>query len=179
MEDDQSVYRLEGSNDNEVGGLIITKKPSDHEFKKPQTSIFGLDKLAEQKRRENSLEPNRSNSSPAEYHNDKKRRYRNYSEETPTHTGGVNKSAKEKLAARLERQKLDAKRDKRNRDRDRDEYRDRDRNRDRDRDRDRARSRSKDWSRHGDQSSRRDTTPRFRDEPLTPKYRVKVTHFCC
>lgn len=45
-ENDENVYRLDGSKE-EAGGLIIKKKPApieSFEFKKP--SLFGLDKLA-------------------------------------------------------------------------------------------------------------------------------------
>lgn len=168
MEESNDLYRLEGTNNSEVGGLISgKKKPSDHMFKKPQTSIFGLDKLAEQKRRENSQEPGKSKNS-LDSHN--ARRYRTYAEETPTYTGGVDRTAKEKLEARLKRQRLDKN----------SKYRDRERRNDRDGDRDRDRYRDRDRNRHGDsaredRSSRRDWTPRFRDEPQTPKYRIKVS----
>jgi hypothetical protein len=46
--DDEGVYRLAGTQ-NEVGGLIIKKKPAPKDsfvFKVPQTSLLGLDKLA-------------------------------------------------------------------------------------------------------------------------------------
>lgn len=50
MSDDESVYKLEGYQE-ETGGLIIKKKPNpieSFEFKVPQarTSLLGLDKLA-------------------------------------------------------------------------------------------------------------------------------------
>ncbi|KAJ8681587.1 hypothetical protein QAD02_017379 [Eretmocerus hayati] len=125
MEENPGLYRLEGSMGNEVGGLVITKKnTSEHEFKKPMASIFGLDKLALQKRREKSQEPSSSKDSP-EIHRRKDKKYRSYAEETPTYTGGVDKNAKERLESRLKRQ------------------------------------------------SRRDWTPRFKDEPHTPKYRPR------
>lgn len=47
-DDDDGIHRLEGSK-NEVGGLIIKKKPvagANFEFKLPTTSLLGLDKLA-------------------------------------------------------------------------------------------------------------------------------------
>jgi len=52
--DDESVYRLEGSNSEQKGGLIIKKKVKkeleDDDFKVPQLpaggSLLGLDKLA-------------------------------------------------------------------------------------------------------------------------------------
>lgn len=46
--DDDGVYRLEGSQ-QEKGGLVIKKKPvagANFQFKVPQTSLLGLDKLA-------------------------------------------------------------------------------------------------------------------------------------
>ena len=52
---DPSLHRLEGSSEGEVGGLVIMKKgPSGddkHVFKRPMTSLLGLDKLAEAKRK--------------------------------------------------------------------------------------------------------------------------------
>ena len=48
-------HHLEGSNQEETGGLIIKKKPADAvEFKKPvaRASRLGLDALAREKRRE-------------------------------------------------------------------------------------------------------------------------------
>ncbi|XP_043462305.1 pre-mRNA-splicing factor ATP-dependent RNA helicase PRP16 [Leptopilina heterotoma] len=152
MEDSsEDVYRLEGSQ-NETGGLIIRKKASDHTFKKPQTSALGLDKLAEKIRSE------------------KEKKYRAPQEETPTYTAGVNREARERLESRLKRQRLHAHDD--------DRYKDRDRNRDRKRsdDRDYHHRRHRDYSSRS--SSSRDSsrqTPRFRDEPQTPKYRAKDT----
>lgn len=159
MAEDQDLYRLEGET-NQTGGLILRKKASDHTFKKPQPSILGLDKLAERKRRENSQEPGSPSSSPStsrtpdhdEVH--KERKYRLHKEETPTHTGGVNTEARQRLEDRLCRQRIDAQ--------DR-LYRER-RRKDRERDRDRSRSRD----------SVRQTPLRFKDEPQTPKFRTKV-----
>lgn len=157
MSEDSNLYRLEGS-DNKPGGLIIRKKASDHTFKKPQSSVLGLDKLAERKRRENSQEPTESRSKL----DTKERKYRSYEEETPTHTGGVNFEAQKRLETRLKHQRLSAK-EKHSRYHDRD----RDRRKDRDRDRDRERSRSRDGIRQ--------TPLRFKDEPQTPKFRTKVS----
>lgn len=177
--EDQNVYRLEGSDGSEIGGLVIVKKPSEHTFKKPQLSLLGLDKLAEKKRRESSLEPNKHSDS-SETQINKDRKYRSYAEETPTHTGGINTPAREKMEARLKRQRLDKIADdkERNRRRDRDRSREKDRYKDRDYDRHRHREkdRNRDRNKHedrGEGSSRRDWTPRFGDEPRTPKYRVK------
>jgi pre-mRNA-splicing factor ATP-dependent RNA helicase DHX38/PRP16 len=59
-QDDDSVYRLEGSSGTQKGGLVIMKKSSatdvaQHEFKKPsiKKSLLGLDRLAAIKRAEN------------------------------------------------------------------------------------------------------------------------------
>ncbi|XP_043272192.1 pre-mRNA-splicing factor ATP-dependent RNA helicase PRP16 [Venturia canescens] len=146
MSETPDLFRLEGSDGTETGGLFIRKQASDHTFKKPSVSQFGLDKLAERKRRENSQEPgsSRSESKKKSKHESKgDRRYRSHEEETPTYTGGVNAEAQRKLESRLKRQRLDAQ----------------DRMR-----RDRERSHSRD---------RRDRTPRFRDEPQTPKIRAR------
>lgn len=157
MSDDSSLYKLDGIDGNEAGGLIIRKKTSDHTFKKP--SLLGLEKLAERKRREQSQEPTKPTSSRSEKSEGKDRRYRSYEEETPTHTGGVNTEAQRRLESRLKRQRLNV--DDRG---SRNSYRSRERDRDRRRDRDRE-SRGRD--------SVRQTPLRFKDEPQTPKFRTK------
>ena len=48
VEDDEGVYRLEPVEEKQ-GGLIIKKKPEPQaafQFKVPQTSLLGLDRLA-------------------------------------------------------------------------------------------------------------------------------------
>lgn len=73
FEDGGDVHRLEGSSEQEQGGLVIMKKKTDgeaHTFKKPdipKVSMFGLDKLAALKREaaesenpEGGLTPKRS-----------------------------------------------------------------------------------------------------------------------
>ncbi|XP_015111383.1 pre-mRNA-splicing factor ATP-dependent RNA helicase PRP16 [Diachasma alloeum] len=148
MSDPPDLYRLEGSDRSQPGGLILSKKPSDHTFKKPLPSVFGLDKLAEKKRRESSQDaPSRAPRGPRPDHKD--RSYRNPTEETPTHTGGVNRDAQRRLEDRLRQQRLDLQ-DRRNRRRE-----------------GRARSRSRERS----ESSR--STPRFKDEPRTPHFRTR------
>lgn len=156
---DSSVYRLEGTDKNQVGGLIIRKKSSDHTFKKPQVSVLGLDKLAKRKRQENLQENNLKSNSNLPKSEVKERKYRSYAEETPTHTGGVNSEAQQRLEVRLKHQRLSAqdKHHKHN-------YRDRDRHRDRER------SRSRDSVR----DSNRQTPLRFKDEPQTPIFKTKV-----
>lgn len=104
VEEDPNIYRLEGSS-NEIGGLITIKKPSEVVFKKPKTSLLGLDKLAEQKQRERDLK--RSSPDRLEHHREKK--YRRPQDETPTYTGGVDKRAQEKLKDRLKNQRCEFK----------------------------------------------------------------------
>lgn len=65
---------LEGSQNDDKGGLIVKPK-SEHVFKVPQKSLLGLDKLAKEKSKE------------------AKRKYRSITEESPSHPGGVSKSA--------------------------------------------------------------------------------------
>nr|XP_003705537.1 PREDICTED: pre-mRNA-splicing factor ATP-dependent RNA helicase PRP16 [Megachile rotundata]XP_012145903.1 PREDICTED: pre-mRNA-splicing factor ATP-dependent RNA helicase PRP16 [Megachile rotundata]XP_012145904.1 PREDICTED: pre-mRNA-splicing factor ATP-dependent RNA helicase PRP16 [Megachile rotundata]XP_012145905.1 PREDICTED: pre-mRNA-splicing factor ATP-dependent RNA helicase PRP16 [Megachile rotundata]XP_012145906.1 PREDICTED: pre-mRNA-splicing factor ATP-dependent RNA helicase PRP16 [Megach len=154
------LYRLEGTDKNQTGGLIIRKKPSDHTFKKPQVSVLGLDKLAKRKRQENSQETKSKSESNSPKSESRERKYRSYAEETPTHTGGVNYEAQKRLESRLKHQRLSAQ-DKQHRH----SYKDRDRDRNRERDRDRERSRSRD--------SIRQTPLRFKDEPQTPLFKTK------
>lgn len=121
------------------------------------------------------------------------RNYRAGKVETPSHTGGVSDKARHRLLelAEKERQRgvYVSSKDERKRDRDRRDDRDRDRDRDwrRDRNRDRGEHRSRggrDEERrsrdkeHGNSSLRRNRdseserslhTPRFRDEPSTPR----------
>ena len=140
---------LEGSQNNDKGGLIVKPK-SDHVFKVPQKSLLGLDKLAKEKLKDNEL----------------KRKYRGVTDESPSHPGGVSKSALERM--------------KRTKDKDRDrgitnstikdgdyhkskkhKHKDRDRNGDKDRDRndgkDRDRNSEKDRS-HRSKSSRSESS---------------------
>lgn len=49
--DVDNVDRLEGSAPS-TGGLVIKKKDADSVFKVPKPSLLGLDRLAEQKRKE-------------------------------------------------------------------------------------------------------------------------------
>ncbi|XP_012275192.1 pre-mRNA-splicing factor ATP-dependent RNA helicase PRP16 [Orussus abietinus] len=159
MSDNADLYRLEGTSDKQEGGLVIRKKTSDHTFKKPQSSLFGLDKLAESKRRKASQEASKGtvpecSSSELDY---KDRKYRAHAEETPTYTGGVNKEAQNRMESRLKRQRLDA-RDKQAKDARSKNDRHREWNSDRDRS----------WRDSGKQ-----TPYRFKDEPQTPKFRMK------
>ncbi|CAF1647858.1 unnamed protein product, partial [Adineta ricciae] len=106
-EDSGSLHRLPGTDDQQVGGLIIKKKTQanssdeQHVFKMPQipptTSVLGLDKLAAEKRRVQSsastTEPKRSKTSSFDdndddhkSHSNKSRHLREKREETPSST---------------------------------------------------------------------------------------------
>lgn len=170
MDDEDGIHRLEGSS-NEPGGLIVKKKSAT--FKVPQTSLLGLDKLAEKKRRED-VERKCSFNMDEETGNggndsvkSKQRKYRTPQEETPTYTGGISQEARKRLIERLEMNrnkekgvyastKGEKKKDKRYYDEYNRQYRDKDK---------RARDKH--------ESSRRDKTPKFRDEPRTPNLGVK------
>lgn len=180
MDEEDGVHRLEGISDQK-GGLIVKKKPPT--FKVPQTSLLGLDKLAEKKRREREdAERKRSFSMEEEDAEGggsgikgKQRKYRTPQEETPTYTGGISQEARERLIQRLAANRnkekgvyASTKGDKRN---DKEYYEDYNRRyRERDR-REREKIRY-----HRNESSRRDKdddTPRFRDEPRTPNITVR------
>ncbi|XP_057291109.1 pre-mRNA-splicing factor ATP-dependent RNA helicase PRP16-like [Hydractinia symbiolongicarpus] len=107
--------RLEGSDGGE-GGLVIKKKKSstdDHVFKKPIGSVLGLQKLAEQKRRQlkavkkrhDSSDSDSSSEDEEQYSERKDKHYRSYRPETPSNPGGVSESAREKIKRRKERDK--------------------------------------------------------------------------
>lgn len=109
--------RLEGSQD-EIGGLIIKKKKDDKDvFKKPMVSVLGLQKLAEQKRKDaektkkvSRHDSSSESSSDGEDHKkykskDSNKHYRSYRPETPSNPGGVSEYAKEKIKRRRERDK--------------------------------------------------------------------------
>ncbi|XP_066259439.1 pre-mRNA-splicing factor ATP-dependent RNA helicase PRP16 [Euwallacea similis] len=175
--DEDGIHRLEGTSTNEKGGLIVKKK-KEPTFKVPKPSLLGLDRLAAQKRREKedaarkmsfsmeeegSIEP-ASERSHLQFEKTKdERKFRSSTEETPTYTGGVTREARERL---LEREKDRYKekgvyattKDRHRHDHHKGESRHR-------RDRDRHHS-----ERH---NSHRRETPRLRDEPRTPDFRVK------
>lgn len=177
MDEEDGLHRLEGTSDQK-GGLIVKKKPPT--FKVPQTSLLGLDKLAEKKRRERedaerkrsfNMEEEDAESGEAGAKN-KQRKYRAPQVETPTYTGGISQEARERLIQRLATNRNKEKgvyaSTKGEKKKDREYYEDYNR---RYRERDR-REREKDRHRHND-SSRRDSTPRFRDEPRTPNISLK------
>ena len=73
------------------GGLVVKKRKTDDGFKKP--SAFGLEKLAEQKRKERERE------------GDSDRNYRQKRIETPSNTGGVSDKYYERRRDRDRREK--------------------------------------------------------------------------
>lgn len=196
METEDGVHRLEGLSDQK-GGLIVKKKVPT--FKVPQPSLLGLDKLAEQKRRDKKdaerkmsfsmdmYDGNEETSTSSQISTVDKRKYRSPHEETPTYTGGISEEARERLLQRLNSNKnkikgvyastKDSKREKyKTQHTDyRDDYNKRQKNYyDRD---NKSRSRNKEKSerdKSDQESSRRDSkTPRFKDEPQTPNIKLK------
>ncbi|XP_034946203.1 pre-mRNA-splicing factor ATP-dependent RNA helicase PRP16 [Chelonus insularis] len=165
-QENSGIYKLEATQDD-VGGLIIRKKTSDHTFKKPLPSALGLDKLAEKRRYENFNKPSSSSKSKSclSRKDGKERSYRAPVEETPTHTGGVNSYARRRFDDRLKRQRLDAYDLKRNSRKNNDKS-SRSERRYWNRDSDSVRSRDK-------RDSSRQTPLKFKDEPQTPKFRTK------
>lgn len=164
------IYRLEGIKETK-GGLIVKKK-STSTFKVPQPSLLGLDRLAAQKRKEREEvarkmsfaiddEESGSSQTPCRTENSNKRKFRSPQEETPTYTGGISQEARERMIERTNRNK-----EKGVFATTKGEYNNHDKNRERFKDRDRHRDRS-------DRSSKRDHTPKFRDEPRTPNLYIK------
>nr|XP_023024315.1 pre-mRNA-splicing factor ATP-dependent RNA helicase PRP16 isoform X1 [Leptinotarsa decemlineata] len=189
--DDEGIHRLEGSSTTK-GGLVIKKKQTSS-FKVPLPSLFGLDKLAAQKRKERELsrvsfeieENDTADTETSEtLTTDKvtpvereKRKYRNPQEETPTYTGGITREAKERYKERLSSSKSKEKgvyattKDKEHerRSHKHDDYTSHKRRREHIRDR----HRDKDYKRSERSDSRRERTPRFGDEPKTPNIHLK------
>lgn len=100
MDDDESIHRLDGiDNTGKTFGLILKKDKhsgkEQHVFKKP--SLLGLEKLAKEKR-EQERDKNSSH---------RERNYRPARVETPSYTGGVSDSYKERAKNREERHKRD------------------------------------------------------------------------
>ncbi|KAK6631011.1 Pre-mRNA-splicing factor ATP-dependent RNA helicase PRP16 [Polyplax serrata] len=171
-----NIYTLEGVAESK-GGLIIKKKPTECSdgFKEPaKVSLLGLDKLASIRRKEKleELEAKRAKISKPEKCSTKV--YRRVTDETPTHTGGVSYEARKRAEERYERHRergvhASTKGEKwhRQRDRDKQKY---------------SSHKHKDSNSHHDKrdhdrshTSFRQTseTPRFKDEPRTPNYRMK------
>uniref|UniRef100_T1J2J4 RNA helicase n=1 Tax=Strigamia maritima TaxID=126957 RepID=T1J2J4_STRMM len=189
-----SIHRLEGSSQREVGGLIIKKKDTeDIVFKKPlipRKSCLGLDVLAAKKRKEKETVENERKKAKTCYdweedetkakdedENEKddrikgksfgKRSYRTARVETPSHTGGANSEMTEKMYQKSKR------------DKERGVYASsKNRSRDSGRNRDSGRRREEENWRRGGGSSRRDwdeSPKRFQDEPHTPRSKPKDT----
>uniref|UniRef100_A0A8D8WP86 Pre-mRNA-splicing factor ATP-dependent RNA helicase PRP16 n=1 Tax=Cacopsylla melanoneura TaxID=428564 RepID=A0A8D8WP86_9HEMI len=185
--DEDGVYQLKGS-DNVQGGLIIKKKAAPGtsvEFKVPKVSLLGLDRLAAEKRkeREQSVENEGKKSKIISYKDDDgeelepespryrssdktKRTYREAAEETPTHTGGISKEARDRFQERMkketERGVLYSSKNRGDEDRNRERERDRGRE-ERESERDRHRSRD---SRNYKDKYRED---RFREKQNTSR----------
>ncbi|KAG4078101.1 hypothetical protein HA402_002152 [Bradysia odoriphaga] len=193
---------LEGS-ESTTGGLVTKKDAKAPTFKVPKPSLFGLDRLAAQKRKEREDSKRLISFKDTEYDDEGapvtpkgdsqfktpdlssshklNRQYRELKEETPTHSGGVSDKARDRLIEHQSKDKRgvyvstkerkrrsdDDDRDRRHKDR----YRDRDRHRGYDRDR-----KSSDRRHRGDRDSQRSFhTPKFKDEPRTPKFHSKDT----
>jgi pre-mRNA-splicing factor ATP-dependent RNA helicase DHX38/PRP16 len=187
---DENIHRLEGSGkSSSSGGLIVRKKKAEDqvEFKEPKVSLLGLDKLAaikEKERRE--LEAKGETESAKRFKlldkgsgsSDDRRQFRKYSDETPTHTGGVAREAYEKRKEREKREKergllVTSKEGKKDKERDRDRRSDRrDRHDRHEKSRSGHRNRGHDSERHHRGSSRSEST-RERDSGWdfdTPRY---------
>ncbi|KER32806.1 hypothetical protein T265_12762, partial [Opisthorchis viverrini] len=93
----EAVDRLSGSDANEPGGLFLSKKKSD--FKKPQGSLLGLDKLAERKRLEGTVKE-LNFAKRDQVNRDRERRV-----ETPSNQGGVSKEFLDSRERRRERER--------------------------------------------------------------------------
>lgn len=171
-DEEEGVHKLEGSSSTAQGGLIIKKKPGSTTPRLPQVSKFGLDRLAAEKRKEES-EVQRLRSFGNEEEGDDpegasdfkkpaplKRHYRETQLETPTYTGGVSSKARDRLKEHEEKKREKRRQESSSKDRNR--HRDH-RHRDR-RDRsDRSDRRSERSSREG--SVRSVATPYRDDEP--------------
>uniref|UniRef100_T1HJS1 Uncharacterized protein n=1 Tax=Rhodnius prolixus TaxID=13249 RepID=T1HJS1_RHOPR len=102
--------RLEGKEET-VGGLIIKKKPvpqGNFEFKIPKPSLLGLDRLAALRRKERNAHDDKDSKKTKSDGGDDgvfkkpevKKHYREKTDETPTHTGGVTREARDRIAQR-------------------------------------------------------------------------------
>ncbi|XP_067014242.2 pre-mRNA-splicing factor ATP-dependent RNA helicase PRP16 [Anabrus simplex] len=183
-DDEKNVYRLENSEKNETVGLVVRKKSNSNPIFKvpaPRPSVLGLQRLAEKIREEESEnkvsrihsytgsdEGNDSDSFSKKLHKHvKERHYRPSVEESPSHTGGISKEARDRLVERLQKNRergvhastkeKEKERRKRENSRDRDRGRDRRRHsRDRERSpRDGSERSPRDGSRKHDHSDRR------------------------
>ena len=116
--DDSSISRLEGSSD--TGGGLILRKSSDksNSTTAEKVSLLGLQKLAQEKRRNRKDEVEMSTSKKPrlnDWEDDdngkqrtnsgKSRHYRTQMADTPSHPGGVSEEYKEKKRRRDERER--------------------------------------------------------------------------
>lgn len=113
---DESIHRLEGSSNQEKGGLVIVKKEAPKEFQFAKPSMLGLDKLAAARRQQNKLISFNEGEQELEGSDDsnesrgiKERKYRKVNEETPTYTGGITEEARERMLQRLQKKEKDTK----------------------------------------------------------------------
>lgn len=106
--DTNNVHRLEGADQNQVGGLIIKRKNPESEeitFKKPVSS-FGLDKLAAKKREEKARQEELEKQDRNLKERDARRHdryYRSKRIETPSGTPGVSSEYIERKRSRHDR----------------------------------------------------------------------------
>lgn len=199
MDDDPSVHRLEGTTPSK-GGLVL-KKPKSEEtkFKVPQMSILGLDKLAAQRRKEreegerlisfketdnddtSGTQQNSVFKTPdSESFHKLNRQIRQPKDETPTYTGGVSDLARNRLIEHLTKDRKkgavyasSSNNRKRSSDSHRSSHSSDGRHYEKDRERRKNRDRRDDRYKRDPDSSRSINTPRFKDEPRTPKYSGK------
>ncbi|KAK2722129.1 pre-mRNA-splicing factor ATP-dependent RNA helicase PRP16-like [Artemia franciscana] len=185
------IHRLKGT-DGEKGGLIIKKKKSSEPLT-PRESVLGLDKLAEQKRKEKleevAVELKRSRTDEDSFIKPKDgKHYRAVLDETPTYTGGLSKEYQERLEKRRERDRekeirVTTKERRKKERRDYDKHRERhDRSEREEKYRDRHDDFYKSDRRDGERQSEREMvsgrywkTPRREDEPSTPRWKLKDT----
>ena len=95
--DNKNTERLEGSDASAVGGLVV-KKSSETEsvvFKKPRVSLLGLDRLAEEKRKQRHAEELRSLEDE-----DFRARFRRPRIETPSRDPGVSRDYQDRKRER-------------------------------------------------------------------------------
>ncbi|KAL1129092.1 hypothetical protein AAG570_013623 [Ranatra chinensis] len=181
--EEENLFKLPAIQD-QVGGLIIKKKPApqdNFEFKIPKTSLLGLDKLAAIRRKEKAeLEQKESKKlkTSSDSGSREKKHYRDKPDETPTNTGGVSREAMERMAERS-KDKWRGVHASSGKGKERERRGDTDRDRRRDYNSRKDRSERRDRSHRSERSSRSDRgwseTPRFKDEPQTPLFRVKDT----
>lgn len=131
---DRSTHKLAGSSSSQAGGLILKsgKSKTDSDianeptFKRPTTSLLGLDRLARRKREEREAEEANFPEKRAKLHSREEksssydsdvrisfgksskaqegvrdRQYRGTVVETPSYTGGVDEEALQKMHSRL------------------------------------------------------------------------------